>query len=92
MISVNDTIFYIVFPSLILSFILILLRVIKGPTLADRVIGLDSMGYIAIGFIISYSIYFNSPVLLDIVTVLALVSFLGTAAFAYYIDKGKKNG
>lgn len=91
MISINDTLFFIAFPSLVISFILILIRVIKGPTLADRVIGLDSMGFIAIGFIVCYSIYYNSPVFLDIVTVLALISFLGTAAFAYYIDKGKKD-
>jgi len=90
-ISINDTIFFIAFPSLVISFILILIRVIKGPSLADRVIGLDSMGFIAIGFIVCYSIYYNLPVFLDIVTVLALISFLGTAAFAYYIDKGKKD-
>lgn len=61
-------------------------RVWLGPTLPDRVVALDILAAVGIGITAVYAVITNQDVWLDVATVLALVSFLSTIAFAYYID------
>ena len=70
-----------------LSMLLALLRVILGPTLPDRVVALDLMASLAMGFITLYAVMSNQTIYLDVAIVLALIAFLGTVAFAYFIEK-----
>lgn len=81
---------YVIFPILTLSVILVFIRLFKGPEVADRVIALDLIITIGIGFITAYSIRSAQAVLLDVAMILALIAFLGTVAFSFYIDKQKK--
>ncbi len=69
--------------ALFLTFI----RLVRGPTLPDRVVALDLMGVQAVGIIAAYSVATDEPVLLDAATVLALVGFLSTVAFARYVER-----
>lgn len=64
-----------------------LLRLLKGPSLADRVIALDLIAALAVGVIAVYSIYTDQPILLRAAIVVALVVFVGTVAFAMYLEK-----
>lgn len=61
-------------------------RVWLGPTLPDRVVALDILAAVGIGITAVYAVITNQDVWLDVASVLALVSFLSTIAFAYYID------
>jgi len=63
------------------------LRLIRGPSLPDRVVALDLVVTLAIGIIVCYAILFNQPAFLDVAIIIALISFLGTIAFAYYIER-----
>lgn len=72
-----------------ISLIIATIRLIKGPSLSDRVIALDLIAFITIGFIATYAISSSKPALMDAATVLALVAFLGTTAFARYIQNAK---
>jgi multicomponent Na+:H+ antiporter subunit F len=63
-------------------------RLVRGPSLPDRVVALDLIGTISVSFIAVYSITANQPVFLDVAIVLALIAFLGTVAFAHYLEKG----
>lgn len=45
------------------SFILYIVRLLKGPTLPDRVLALDSLGYDLATFMLVLSIYLNSPMM-----------------------------
>ena len=67
-----------------IAFVLVFIRLIQGPYLPDRVISLDLLSVLAIAFIGLYSIYSDQAVYLDAAIALALVSFLGTVAFARY--------
>jgi len=78
---------YVVLPILTLSVILTFIRLFKGPGIVDRVIALDLIITIGIGIITVYSIRTGQQVLLDVAIILALIAFLGTVAFAYYIEK-----
>jgi len=75
------------YAGLLLSFIMAFLRLILGPTLADRVVALDLISFITIGFITVYTLDSGEEALLDIAITLGLVAFLGTIAFARLIVK-----
>lgn len=76
-------------PLIILSLAMVftLIRLIKGPRLESRVVALDLLTIIGIGVIATYSMITGRPVFLDIAIVLALISFLGTIAFASYLER-----
>ncbi|MFD2743719.1 MULTISPECIES: monovalent cation/H+ antiporter complex subunit F [Sphingobacterium] len=80
---------YVILPILTLSVLLVFIRIAKGPSVVDRVVALDVMITIGIGIITIYSIRQNEEVLLDVAIILALIAFLGTIAFSYYIEKQK---
>lgn len=89
--TLNDYLYYFILPVLSVAEILVLVRFIKGPSIIDRVIALDLMITIGIGIISIYSIINNQPTFLDIAMILALIAFLSTVAFSYYLQKRKKD-
>jgi len=65
-------------------------RLLRGPTLPDRVVALDLISTLVVGIICMCALVFDQPVYLRDALVLAVVSFLGTVAFAYYVARGGK--
>lgn len=63
------------------------IRLARGPYLPDRVIALDLISILAMGFIVVYAVRFSQPAFLDVAIILAIISFLGTVAFAYYLER-----
>mgnify|MGYP000087717331 CR=1 FL=1 len=81
---------------LMLSMVLTSIRVILGPTLGDRILALDQLVAIAIGFIAVIAVRTGYELYVDIALALGLAGFLATAAFARYLfsignDKGRGN-
>jgi multicomponent Na+:H+ antiporter subunit F len=70
-----------------LAFIMIAIRLFIGPTLEDRVVALDLITTSAIAFIAVYSMLINRTTIMDVGIVIALLAFLGTVAFAYYLER-----
>lgn len=81
---------YIIFPILTISGILVFIRLFRGPEVFDRVIALDLLITIGIALITAFSIRSEQPIFLDVATILALIAFLGTIAFSFYLDKTRK--
>ncbi len=81
---------YVIFPILTISVILVFIRLLKGPELVDRVIASDLMITIGIAFITVYSIRSEEAIFLDVAMIFALIAFLGTIAFSFYLDKQVK--
>jgi multicomponent Na+:H+ antiporter subunit F len=71
-----------------MAMLLALIRLVLGPSIPDRVVALDLIAGLATGLIAVYAIHTDQPVFLRAAIVLALLSFLGTIAFAYYVEKG----
>ena len=69
--------------ALLLAFI----RLVRGPSLPDRVVALDLISILAAGVTAVYAIAAEQAVFLDVAIILALITFLGTVAFARYIEK-----
>ena len=88
--TLYDFLYYIILPVLSISVILIVIRFLKGPSIVDRVIALDLIITTGIGIIAVYSMITNQPTFLDIAMILALIAFLGTVAFSYYLEKRNK--
>lgn len=78
----------VLFGLLILSMFLALVRLIRGPSLPDRVVALDLLTLSAVGLIGVYAVSTDQPIYIDEAMVLALIAFLGTTAFAHFIEKG----
>ena len=68
-----------------LAMLLALLRIIGGPTLADRILGLDMLTVLGVGIIAVFAVRTGLYLYIDIAIALALVGFLSTAAFARYL-------
>ena len=67
------------------ALLLTVVRVIIGPTLPDRVVALDMLVAIAIGFIAVLGIRTGQTLYADIAIALGLVGFLATVAFARFV-------
>ena len=67
------------------ALLLTVLRIVRGPTLADRVLGLDMLVAVAIGFIAVIAIRTGFDLYIDIAIALGLVGFLATVAFSRFI-------
>ncbi|MBM3135301.1 MAG: cation:proton antiporter [Chloroflexi bacterium] len=85
--SLQDLVLLLVLPLLSLAVVLAFVRLVRGPSLPDRVVALDLIATLVMGIIAVYAIARNQPVLLDVAIVLALLSFLGTVAFARYLER-----
>lgn len=68
-----------------LALLISVVRIIIGPTLADRVLALDLMTVVAMGFVGAIAIRTGLMLYLDIAIALALLGFLATVALARYI-------
>lgn len=70
---------------LAVAMLLAVIRVLRGPTLADRILGLDLATTLAVGLIAIFAVTVRQWLYLDIAIALALVGFVASAAFARYL-------
>ena len=72
---------------LTLSMTLVLFRIVRGPKNADRIIALDLLSVLVVALVVLYALFTNEAVFLDVALAYALVAFLGTVAFARYLER-----
>jgi multicomponent Na+:H+ antiporter subunit F len=65
-----------------------LVRLVKGPTLPDRIVAMDLLGVLVVGLIVVLAGSSRVRATLDAAIVIALVGFLGTVAYATYVERG----
>ena len=85
--------FYVATISILISFIMVLMRLFLGPTLYDRVLALNAFGTLAVLMISVVGFLFGRPDFLDIALLYALLNFIGTIAilkFFRYKEIGDK--
>ncbi|WP_081208539.1 cation:proton antiporter [Salegentibacter sediminis] len=85
--TLNDYIYYVILPVLAFSILLIFYRFFKGPSIVDKIIALDLLITTGIGIIAVYSIVHGRSTFMDTAMILALIAFLSTVAFSYFIEK-----
>ncbi|NQY91219.1 MAG: hypothetical protein HRT46_06115 [Deltaproteobacteria bacterium] len=72
-----------------LSLLVSLYRVVRGPSVADRVVAAGTMTTSVLAVVVVGAILADSRDYTDTVMALAVVSFFGTAAFARYLVRGR---
>ncbi|MGD6842724.1 Na(+)/H(+) antiporter subunit F1 [Bacillus infantis] len=63
-------------------------RVIKGPTIPDRIVALDAIGINLVAVIALISILLETNAFLEIILLIGILAFIGTVAFSKYLEKG----
>jgi multicomponent Na+:H+ antiporter subunit F len=69
------------------AFFIALIRVVRGPTLPDRVVAVDLIGVSAVCLMVIGAAFSKEPAFLDAAVVIALLGFLATVAYARYIER-----
>jgi len=70
-----------------LSLLLALYRLLRGPTLPDRIVAVDMLSFLVIAYMAVLVVNTGNAAFLDAASTLALITFLSTAAFARYIER-----
>jgi len=83
-----DTIMLLAMFLLTISIAIALYRVIKGPSIHDRILALDSIGYLVIGIVAILSIMMNSHAYLETILLIGILAFLSTIALSKYMERG----
>lgn len=63
-------------------------RLVRGPTLSDRIVALDAIAAMLVSMSLVQAIATGLAVFIDVALTIALVSFLGTVAVARAIESG----
>jgi multicomponent Na+:H+ antiporter subunit F len=75
---------------LLISIVLALVRLVKGPDAADRIIALDLISMLIVAFLAIESIYTGETSFLDVAIAYALIAFLGTVALARFLMRSSQ--
>ena len=80
----------IVLTMLVAALMIAFARVVRGPTLADRIVAVDLIGILAVGLIVVSAAATGVPAFLDAAIVIALIGFVGTVAYARYVERAEE--
>ena len=86
---IEITTYLIVLGFLMLAVLIALIRVIKGPTAPDRVVGLDTINTIVIVGMVIFGAAFKDVIYIDVAIVYALLSYISTLFIAKYLEGGE---
>lgn len=80
----------LIFSILVLSFAMfgMMYRIVVGPTLHDRVLSLDALGVLLMGFIALISMMIHSQYLTVVILLIGILAFIATIGFAKYLERG----
>jgi multicomponent K+:H+ antiporter subunit F len=71
-----------------IALLLCLGRLVRGPSLPDRILALDTLYVDTIALLVVVGIRFSEPAFFDGALVIALLGFIGTVALAKYQLRG----
>ena len=83
-----DAISHITLVTLGVALLVAFIRLVKGPTLPDRIVAMDLFGVLVVGLIVVLAGSSGVRATLDAAIVIALVGFLSTVAYATYVERG----
>ena len=71
-----------------LALLIAVVRLVRGPTLPDRIVAMDLIGVLVVGLIVVLAASTQVRATLDAAIVIALIGFVGTVAYATYVERG----
>jgi multicomponent Na+:H+ antiporter subunit F len=85
--GVPDVVIQVALLALAVALALAFVRLVRGPSLMDRVVALELIASLVAGFVAVYAIGTDAPALIDVAIALALVAFISAVAFARYAER-----
>lgn len=83
-----DTILSIALFLFIFAILLALYRIIKGPTMPDRVVALDMIGVNLISGVAVFSVVLQTHAFLEVILIVGILAFISTIALARFVERG----
>jgi len=74
--------------TLAVALLIAVVRLVKGPTLPDRVVAMDLVGVLVVGLIVVLAASTGVRAALDAAIVIALIAFVSTVAYGTYVERG----
>jgi multicomponent K+:H+ antiporter subunit F len=71
-----------------LAIALTLFRMLRGPSVVDRVLALDTLYVLTIALLVAFGIWLDSSTYFEAAMIIALLGFVGTVSLARYIERG----
>ena len=68
-----------------LAMLMSLWRLLRGPTVPDRILGLDTLYVNTIAALILFGMYLRSSVFFEAALVIAMLGFVGTVMLSKYV-------
>lgn len=65
---------------------LCLYRIFRGPTAADRMVAIDTLGILVVGFSVLFALSTQKDFFMNVALAWAILSFVGTLALAKYLE------
>lgn len=75
------------FVLLTLAVLLGLVRLVRGPTVLDRILAFDLIATSIVGMITLLSVKWRTPLYLELVLLFSLLGFVGTVAFVFHLHQ-----
>ena len=85
--GVPDTIIELAMLALAIALLVAFWRIVRGPSLMDRVVALELAATLVAGIVAVFAIGTDDPALIDVAIALALVAFISAVAFARYAER-----
>jgi multicomponent K+:H+ antiporter subunit F len=73
---------------LALAMLLCLFRLLRGPSMADRILALDTLYINSLAGLMVAGVRLEDPTFFDAAIVIGMLGFVGTVAFAKYLLRG----
>lgn len=84
----SSVIINVVYFMMSVALLLALVRLARGPSLPDRVVALELIASIVVGYVGVHAIDTGVASLLDVAIVIALTAFLAAIGFARFLERG----
>ena len=80
-------VFIVIWSVFILAAVMALIRLIRGPSLPDRVMALDLISMLLAGIVLVHAVFADEAIFFDVVVIISLVVFFATVSFSLYIQR-----
>lgn len=67
---------------------LVLFRAVRGPTVPDRILAVNTFGTKTVALIALIAVLFNDAMIIDVALVYAIINFITTIALLRYFERG----
>ena len=73
----------------IIAILLALYRIVRGPSMPDRVVALDMIGVNLISAVAVFSVVLDTHAFLEVILIVGILAFISTIALARFVERGE---